>query len=402
MSQLEKLVGDVQTAFAEFKSANEARLKAIESKGYAPADLEEKVAKMNTLLSEKEAEIAAIKTAMARTPNHQEGKQGATETEKKYSAAICNYMRGAGNEQELKQLHLQLKTEKKTLSSDSDQDGGFLISPEMSSEIITQVHETSPMRQYASIQTVGSSSLEILHDLDRASSGWVGETEIRSNTGTPNFRMEEIPVHEIYAQPAATQRFLDDASVNVESWLAGKVSEEFSLQENTAFVAGNGVKKPKGFLSYANGVGFGLVEQLETAGVGAIVGDDLIKLMYKLKTAHAPGANFFMKRETIQVIRLLKDDENRYLWAPGLDGSTASSVLGHGVVEFADMPVVGANALSIAFGDMKKAYQIVDRIGIRTLRDPFTAKPFVLFYTTKRVGGGIKNFEALKLLKIRA
>ncbi len=159
------------------------------------------------------------------------------------------------------------------------------------------------------------------------------------------------------------------------------------------------MKKPKGILSYASGTGFGQIEQVVTGSAAAILPDSLINLIYSVKGPYKANAKFFMKRATVKDLRKFKDLENRYLWAPGLDGNTAGSILGYMIEEFNDMPDVGANALPVAFGDMKQAYQIVDRIGIRVLRDPFTAKPFVKFYTTKRVGGGIKNFEALKLLK---
>jgi len=385
----EKLIGDVQTAFAEFKSANDLRLKAIEAKGYAPADLVEKVDKLNTLISEKEAQIVAIKTAMNRTAaGGDQGKQK-EEKELKYEKSFKGYLRGAGGELELK-----------ALSSDSDQDGGFLITPEMSSEVIKKVYETSPMRAYASQQTIGSSSLEILQDLDEAGAGWVGETESRVETSTPQFKMIEIPVHELYAEPKATQRFLDDASINVESWLSEKVGDKFARTENLAFISGTGVKQAKGILSYDSGTSFGQVEQIVSGSAAAILPDSLINLIYGIKSAYRANSKFFMKRSTIKDLRTFKDLQNRYLWAPGLDGNTAGSILGYEVVEFNDMPAVAASALAIAFGDMKAAYQIVDRIGIRVLRDPFTAKPFVKFYTTKRVGGGMKNFEALKLMKI--
>lgn len=385
----EKLIGEVQTAFAEFKSANDARLKAIEAKGYAPADLVEKVDKLNDLISAKEAEIAAIKTAMNRTGGAAgDGKQK-EEKEIKYERAMKSYLRGGGSEVELK-----------AMSSDSDQDGGFLITPEMSSEVIKKVYETSPMRAHASVQTISSSSLEILQDLDEAGAGWVGETESRAETSTPQWKMIDIPVHETYAEPKATQRFLDDASINVESYLAEKAADKFARTENLSFISGDGVKKPKGILSYAAGTGFGQVEQVVSGHATAILPDSLINLIYSVKSPYKANAKFFMKRATIKDLRKFKDLENRYLWAPGLDGNTAGSILGYMVEEFNDMPDVAASALPIAFGDMKQAYQIVDRIGIRVLRDPFTAKPFVKFYTTKRVGGGMKNFEALKLLKV--
>ena len=309
--------------------------------------------------------------------------------EEKASKLMQGYIRKGVNEMEIK-----------ALSSDSEADGGLLITPEMSSEVVKKIYETSPMRQYASVQTISTSSLEILEDLDEAGAGWVGETEERGETSTPQFKMVEIPVHEMFAQPQATQRFLDDAAINIEAWLAEKVADKFARTENASFVSGDGVKKAKGFLSYAAGTSFGQIEQIASGNASALTGDSFIELIYSLKTAYKPASKFFMNRAVIKAARLLKDLEGRYLWAPGLDGNTSGSILGYEIVEFADMPVVQANALAVAFGDMKQAYQIVDRIGIRTLRDPFTSKPYIKFYTTKRVGGGVKNFEALKLMKI--
>lgn len=386
--ELNKVVTDIQSAFAEFKKANDERIKAIETKGYAPADIVEKVEKLNEAIQQKNDEIAAMKTAMARTAQPEQ-KNKRSEQEEKAAKLMNGYIRKGMNEMEIK-----------ALSSDSEADGGLLITPEMSSEIVKKVYETSPMRQYASVQTISTSSLEILQDLDEAGAGWVGEVEARPETSTPQFKQIEIPVHEMYAQPQATQRFLDDASVNVEAWLAEKVADKFARLENASFVAGDGSKKAKGFLSYADGTGFGQIQQIVSGNATSLTGDSMIELIYSLKTAYKAGAKFFMNRSVIKAARLLKDNEGRYLWAPGLDGNTAGSILGYEIVEFQDMPVLAAQALAVAFGDMKQTYQIVDRIGIRTLRDPFTAKPFVKFYTTKRVGGGVKNFEAMKLMKI--
>jgi HK97 family phage major capsid protein len=387
--ELNKVVAEMQSAFAEFKAANDARLKSIESKGYAPADLQEKVDKLNEEVQKKSEELAAIKTAMARTPGADQKHEKRTEAEIKAAKLMSDYLRKGEGERELK-----------ALSSDSGEDGGLLVTPQMSSEIVTKVFETSPMRQYASVQVISTSSLEILQDLDEAGAGWVGEVEPRPETATPKLNMIEIPVHEIYAEPKATQRLLDDAAVNMEAWLSEKVADRFARIENAAFVAGDGDKKPKGFLSYAAGTGFGQIQQIMSGSPTTITGDSLIELMYSLKTAYKPNARHFMSRDAIKTVRLLKDLDGRYLWAPGLDGQTAGSVLGYEIVEFQDMPTVAGGNLVVAFGDMRQAYQIVDRIGIRVLRDPFTAKPFVKFYTTKRVGGGVKNFEAIKLLKV--
>jgi HK97 family phage major capsid protein len=384
---MNKVVTDLQQAFTEFKKTNDEKLALIEKKGHAPADLTEKIDKLQKAMDDKETELKAIKTAMSRTNQTPDAPQTKSEKEQKMAAAFKHYLK-TGHELELK-----------ALSSDSDADGGFLILPEVATEIINKVYETSAMRQFASVQSISSSSLQMLEDLDEAGVGWVGEQGPIAETGTPQFKMIEIPVHEMYAEPKATQRFLDDGQINVESWLAAKVADKFARFENSAFVAGNGVLKAKGILSYDAGTGFGQVEQINSGSATTFTGDSLIEIIYSLKGPYKANANFFMKRETVKVARQLKDSQGRYLWAPGLDGNTAGSILGYAIQEFADLPVVGAGALSVVFGDLKQGYQIVDRMGIRTLRDPFTAKPYVKFYTTKRVGGGVKNFEAFKILK---
>jgi HK97 family phage major capsid protein len=386
---LEKKLGEMYEAFSDFKKSNDARIKSIETKGYAPADLEAKTEKLNDALSKIEGEIKGIQTAMAR------GAQGepssADEKAAKHSEMLSKYLRKGVETAELK-----------AMSVDSDEDGGFLVTPQMSSEIVKKVFETSPIRQLASVQTISTDALEILEDLDEVSSGWVGETQSRLETSTAKLKKLVIPAHEIYAQPKATQKLLDDASVNVEAWLTEKVAEKFARDEATSFILGDGNAKPKGLLQYANGTGFGEVEQVETAASLTIAGDDLIELSYALKEAYKNGAAWLAKRQVIKLFRKIKDTQGRYLWEPGLNGATQSTLLGFPIYEANDMPAAAANSLSVAFGNFKAGYQIVDRIGVRVIRDIYTAKPHVLFYTTKRVGGAVKNFEAIKILKVKA
>lgn len=209
--------------------------------------------------------------------------------------------------------------------------------------------------------------------------------------------------------PAATQTLLDDAYADVDEWLADEVEASFSAQESTAFVTGDGSAKPKGFLSYdmiadashaLNKIGFIL-----SGGAGAFAAsnpaDKLIDLVYALKSQFRPNARFVMNRRTVSSVRKLKDGDGNYLWRPGAAGESAS-LLGYPVTEIEDMPDISANAYSIAFGDFRRGYLIVDRQGARVLRDPYSMKPYVLFYTTKRVGGGVQNFDAIKVMKFAA
>ncbi len=295
--------------------------------------------------------------------------------------------------------------ERKALSVGTDPDGGYVVNPDLSGRIVMKVFESSPMRAYASVQVISSDALEGLFDLNEASSGWVGETDSRAETNTPQLGKWRIPAHELYAKPKATQKLLDDASINMESWLASKVAEKFARDEANAFVVGNGSNKPRGFLTYASGTTLpGTIERFPTTVNGAFAaapdgGDVLINALYGLKQQYRANATWFMNRATLKLTRKLKDDDGAYLWSPGIAAGQPASLLGYPVASFEDMPDPATDSLSIAVGDMREAYQIVDRIGIRTLRDPYSAKPYVEFYTTKRVGGDVVNFEAIKLIE---
>jgi HK97 family phage major capsid protein len=314
-----------------------------------------------------------------------------------YKQAFQTYMR--------KGEQIMGAQEAKALSVGSDPDGGFVVNPDMSGRIVTRVFETSPMRAYASVQVISTDALEGLFDLNEASSGWVGETEARPETGTPALGKWRIAVHELYAMPTATQKLLDDAEIDMESWLASKVADKFARDEAAAFVNGNGVGKPRGFLSYAGGTTLpGTIERIKTGANGAFVaapngGDALIDALYGLKSPYRVNATWFMNRSTAKLVRKLKDTDGAYLWAPGIVAGQPATLLGYPVASFEDMPDPATGSLSIAVGDMRAAYQIVDRAGIRTVRDPYSAKPYVQFYTTRRVGGDVVNFEAIKLLE---
>jgi len=292
--------------------------------------------------------------------------------------------------------------EVKAMSVGSDPDGGYMVTPTIG-QIITGVQfESSPIRQLADVQTISSDAYEAPRDDDEAAAGWVGEQEDRTETGTPKVGIQRIPVHELYANPKVTQKLLEDNAWNIESWLGNKIGDKFGRTESTAFVVGNGIKKPRGFLTYASGTyvagGSGKIEQVTAGTAGAIGWDDLINVMTALKEFYLNGAVWLMQRSTVGKAMLLKDGEGRYIWQQNQQLGKPSILLGHEVRQAADMNPVGNGALPVAFGNFKMGYMIVDRIGVSTLRDPFTAKPFVQFYTRKRVGGDVTNFEANKLL----
>jgi len=425
IKQAVEAIKTVNTAFEEFKRANDARLAEIEKKGAADPLLEEKLARIDADLerAQKVADEAALAAKrQSRLVTDEKGNsidlnakaaewagmlaRRRGETVPSFDAAGMDAYKAAFDRFLRKGEEVMSVDERKALSVGSDPDGGYVVNPDLSGRIVMKVFESSPMRAYASIQVISSDALEGLFDLEEASSGWVGETDSRAETNTPQLGKWRIPVHELYAKPKATQKLLDDASINMEAWLASKVAEKFARDEANAFVVGNGVNKPRGFLTYASGTTLpGTIEQFPTGASGALAsapdgGDALINALYGLKQQYRANATWFMNRATTKLVRKAKDSDGAYLWSPGIQAGQPATLLGYPVAAFEDMPDPASNSLSIAVGDMREAYQIVDRLGIRTLRDPYSAKPYVEFYTTKRVGGDVVNFEAIKLVKL--
>lgn len=383
--EIEKKLEQVAKTFEDFKALNDKELAEIKKFGAASGETKSAVEKANAEITKLQDEVKALNAAVARGFKGGDGKQETAEQAER-KKAMSEYLR-KGHESKL-------------LSVDSDPDGGFLVNPEISSEITKFVFESSPMRQLASVQTITSDSLEILHDLEEMEALDVGERSSRPQTATPQFKKQVIAVHEMFSQPAATQKLLDDAGLNIEAWIQEKVQDKFARKEARDFVRGNGVTQSRGFLTYDNGSGFGFLEHKPTGDANLITADSLIDLSYSLKSAYKSQASWLMKRLTVSAVRKLKDNEGQYLWQPGLQAGQPDSLLAFPIYEADDMDAVGAGLKPIAFGNFKAGYQIVDRLGIRVLRDPFTAKPFILFYTTKRVGGDVKNFDAIKILKV--
>jgi len=287
----------------------------------------------------------------------------------------------------------------KALSAGNDQDGGFFIRPVWSNRIITKIFESSPIRQFATVETVSGPELKYPVDIDEAATGgWVGEMTERSVTNTPQIKEKSIIAHEQYALPKATQTILEDAGIDAEAWLMGKVADKFARFEATAFVTGDGAAKPKGLLSYPNGTSWGQVEQVGSGSSGAFVADKLVTLVASLKEPYHANARFFIQRQSMSSIMTLKDGLGQYIFLPIFQaGFNNAPLLGYPLTYAADIPAVGAGAKAMIFGDIKTAYTVVDRIGLSMLRDPYTYKPFVGFYVRKRVGGDVLNFEAYKI-----
>jgi len=300
----------------------------------------------------------------------------------------------------------------KAMSVGGDPDGGYLVPVDMSGRIVTKVFETSPIRQIANVQAISSDKLEGLEDRDEASAGWVGETGSRTTTATPQVGKYSIEAFELYAQPAATQKLLDDAAVDIEAWLAAKIADKISRIENAAYVNGTGAMQPRGFASYTtaadsgSGVTWGSIGHVVSGAAGGFAAanpaDKLHDLIGLVKDAYLTNARFVTRRSVITAVRKFKDGMGNYLWQPSFVLGQPETIMGYAVTRAEDIPALATNSLSLFFGDFRAAYTIVDRLGIRTLRDPYTNKPYVNFYTIKRTGGAVVDFEAIKAMKFAA
>ncbi|MGE0754583.1 MAG: phage major capsid protein [Alphaproteobacteria bacterium] len=394
ISEITERVHSLGNAWEQFKHINDARLNEIERKGSADPLYQENLNNISHALDNYKRRLDQIETAYDRPEAGSENTITTVTNRGEYSKAFDKYLR-KGMDAGLEAL------QSKALSVGSDPDGGYLVTPTMSSRIIKSVFETSPMRQLSAVETISTDALELIDDHDQAAAGWTSETGAISESNSPTLAKRNISTHELYAQPKATQKLVDDAAINIENWLAEKISDIFSRKENTAFISGSGVGQPRGILTYDAGTAWGQIEQVDSGSSGAVTADAIIQLFYALKDVYAKRASFLMNRTVVQSVRLLKETStNQYLWQPGLAAGSPDTLMGVPVHMATDMPIAATDSLSVAVGDFKAAYQIVDRKGIHILRDPFTEKPFVKFYATKRVGGDVVNFEALKLMKL--
>jgi HK97 family phage major capsid protein len=299
--------------------------------------------------------------------------------------------------------------ERKALSAGSDPDGGYLMPGAAQGRTVAKVYEQSVMRRLATVVPLSADALEGIVDNGEAGAGWVSEMGTRAETTTPGVGKYRIEAHEMYAEPRVTQKLLDDAAVDVEMWLSGKVADKFGRVEGLAFWRGTGVGQPRGLATYDTATtdddsrAWGTFQHIAT-GTSSTLGtgkaDPLQDLIGAFRDVYLQNANFCMRREVRTLVRKLKEaTTDRYIWEPSLQAGQPDRLLGYPVAIDQYMPALGNGSLSLAFGDFAEAYTIVDRLGIRVLRDPFTAKPFVKFYTTKRTGGAAVNFEAVKFVK---
>jgi HK97 family phage major capsid protein len=384
-------------AFEAFKGANDERLGQLEAHS-ADAVTEEKVERINRALDEQKRALDELTLAAARPVLAGERKAVPAAREKK--AAFERYIR-KGDAGGLDALEL------KAMSAGSLADGGYTVPLEIEQTIDRVLAKVSPMRAIASVRQIGSNVYRKPIATAGAATGWVAETDARPQTNAPTLAAIDFPTMELYAMPAATQALLDDSQVDLETWLAGEVQTVFAEQEGAAFVSGNGTTQPKGFLGETAVADaswtWGKLGYIASGAAGAFATSDptdaLVSLAYAPKQGYRANGSWVMNRGTEAAIRKFKDANDNYIWQPGASAGQPPTLLGYPVAEAEDMPDIAANSFSIAFGDFARGYLIVDRVGVRVLRDPYSAKPYVLFYTTKRVGGGVQNYEAIKLMK---
>lgn len=389
---------DFMRAFEAFKETNDERLYSLERRSAADPLIEDKLTRIDRALDEHRRVVDDLALKAARPQiGGSAPRSGAALAHK---SAFDSYVR-KGEPGSLRDL------ERKALSVGSDPDGGYLVPDETERAVNRALKDISPIRAIAGIRQVSGSTYKRPFSVAGPVTGWVAEAASRPQTNAPTLDELTFPTTELYAMPAATSSLLDDSAVNIDEWLADEVRIAFAEQEGTAFVSGNGTNKPKGFLNYTTvanaswtwgNLGF-IATGTDALFPASDPADKLIDLVYSLKSGYRANAHFVMNRATQSVIRKMKDGDDNYLWQPSGKPGEAPTLMGFPVAESEDMPDMAADSLSVAFGDFRRGYLIVDRVGIRVLRDPYSAKPYVLFYTTKRVGGGVQDFEAIKLLK---
>lgn len=442
LADIQALVEDANKAVAALRAENDKRISALE-KGRGDAITDEHVERINKDVGKLSDEVDKIiadrkaDQAWKDSLEKQMGRQGLTpagagsssaqaaamsaiitarcgtqtvitaEQFEEYSNAVDTLIRKGPD-----RVNEQVRN---ALSVGSDKDGGYLVGADRQARILKRLFDTSPVRQYASVLTTSADKIEFPIDVEDATTGgWVSEQGSRSETATPGLGLHVIELHEQYAEPHVTQKLLEDAGFSVEAWLEGKIADKFRRVENAAFVNGNGVGKPRGFMSYAadattdadGGRAWGVVQYMATGTSGAFGAggaDKLIDMTMALKSEYHPGAIFAGARTTLAAVRKLKNGVGDYIWALGnLATGQPSTLLGYSAVAFDDMSAIGANSFSLAFANFGEAYVVADRLGMTILRDPYTGKPKVKFYSRKRVGGDVVNSDAIKYLKFGA
>jgi len=377
-------VTSLATAFEEFKSTNDQRLAQIESKGSADYVTTDKLNKLNEVISGLQSAV----TDLGKKSNRVATGEGSAQ-EDEYKSAFDKWAR--------KGDRYEAELESKALVT-NDTTGGFLVPKTVESGIRADLRTLSPIRAEANVISTSNDRYTFLLNKRGLTVGWVGETDPRPETATPTLVEVTLPGGEIYANPAVSQRALDDSQFNLEAWLTTEIVNEMAIEENKAFVAGDGVNKPKGFLTET-----GLTTIKTGAAAAMPAGADYVfSMVYAMSAAYRAGAKFYSNGAVSASLRTVKDNTGQYLWQPSLVLGQPATLAGYAHIELEDMDAIAAGKTPLAFANMKQGYTIADRIGVRTLRDPYTHKPFVHFYATKRVSGMVTDAKAFVVLKVQA
>lgn len=327
------------------------------------------------------------------------------EADAPHKKAFAAYLR-SGNDDALRGLTV----EEKALSTAVAADGGYLVDPQTAAQIVGVLRSSASIRTIANVVTVEASAFDVLVDHTDTGAGWATESAERTETGTPQVDRISIPLHELSALPKASQRLLDDSAFDVEGWLAQRIADKFSRAEAQAFITGDGIDKPTGVLNYPKVDNelwaWGSLGYVPTGAVGDFLAsepaDAIVDLVYALGARYRANATFVMNSKTAGAVRKMKDADGRFLWSDGLAAAEPARLMGYPVLIAEDMPDIAPDAFAIAYGDFRAGYTVAERPDLRILRDPFSAKPHVLFYATKRIGGDVSDFAAIKLLKFAA
>lgn len=358
-------------------------------------------AKMNTKLQQQDDRMTLLDRKMM-TARTRPALAAAADLEAPHQKAMAAYLR-SGDDDGLRGLTLEAKG----LNSQVAAEGGYLVDPQTSDTVRGVLMATASLRQVANVVNVEATSFDVLVDHTEMGSGWATETAALTETATPQIDRISIPLHELSAMPKASQRLLDDAAFDIEGWLATRIADKFARAEAAAFVKGDGIDKPKGFLAHpavANASWtWGKLGYVTTGAAGDFAStnssDAIVDLVYALNAEYRANGTFVMNSKTAGAVRKMKDADGRFLWADGLQAGEPARLMGYPVLIAEDMPDIADGALAIAFGDFRNGYTVAERPDLRVLRDPFSAKPHVLFYASKRVGGDVSDFAAIKLLK---
>ncbi len=326
-------------------------------------------------------------------------------TEAPHQKAMDAYLR-SGDDDGLRALSLDGKAMNTAVSAE----GGYLVDPQTAENVKSVLRSSASIRSIASVVNVDATSYDVLVDRTELGAGWATESATTVESSTPLFDRISIPLHELSAMPKASQRLLDDAAFDIEGWLAGRIADKFATAESAAFIKGDGIDKPKGFLTYAaitnDSWQWGSLGYVATGATDDFDADKpadaIVDLVYALGAKYRANATFVMNSRTAGAVRKMKDADGRFLWTDSLTAGQPAQLMGYAVLVAEDMPDIGAGATAIAFGDFAAGYTVAERPDLRVLRDPFSAKPHVLFYATKRVGGDVTDFAAIKLLKFTA